>query len=152
QEIELGHPQEAFRLVERFRAQSFLALLAERDLAFAAEIPASLDRERRRLTALYDGNELRLATLDPDRERAAIEELQREQLHLRGQRAEVAAKIHEASPRLAAMLQPQPLSFEQVRKALDSGTVMLSYNVGAEETELFVVTPGKDLAVKTLPI
>jgi len=152
QEVELGHPQEAFRLLERFRAQTFLTLLAERDLAFSADIPPALDRERRRLTTLYDANELRLATLDPDREGAATEELRREQVHLRQQREEIAAEIRRASPRLAAMIHPQTLTAEQVRAALDPGTVMLSYSVGKEETQLFVVTPGQEIAVRTIPL
>jgi CHAT domain-containing protein len=151
-EIELGHQEKAFQLLERFRGQAFLSLLAERDLTFSSDIPPALDRERRRLHTLYDGNELRLATLDPDRDHAAIEALRSEQLHLRQEREETDAQIRRASPRLAAMIQPHSLNFEEVRAALDPGTVMLSYSVGEEETQLFIVTPGKDLAVKTLPL
>jgi CHAT domain-containing protein/Flp pilus assembly protein TadD len=152
QELELHHPGEAFRLLERFRAQAFLSLLAERDLAFSADIPAELDHARRRLTTLYDHNELRLATLDPEKAGEAVAALRREQLRLRGKREELDTEIRRSSPRLSAMIHPQTLDFEQVRAALDPGTVMLSYSVGVEETQLFVVTPGKNLAVKTLPI
>ena len=47
---------------------------------------------------------------------------------------------------------PQALTFEQVREALDPGTVMLSYSVGKEQTHLFIVTPGRDLQVETLKV
>lgn len=149
-QTERGHSGEAFRLLERFRAQSFLALLATRDLTFAADISPSLDRERRRVTALYDRNELRLAAFNLDQEET--EALRREQIRLREQREEIDAEIHQASPRLAAMIHPRTLTFEAVRAALDPGTVMLSYSVGKKQTQLFVVAPGRELEVKTLPV
>jgi CHAT domain-containing protein/tetratricopeptide (TPR) repeat protein len=150
--VELGEKAEAFRLLERSRAQAFLALLGERDLTFSTDIPPALDRLRRRLTALYDGNELRLAELDPEKGGDAIETLRREQVRLREQRGEIDAEIQRDAPRLTAMIHPQTLTFEEVRASLDPGTVMLSYSVGEEETQLFVVTPGKTLAVQRLPI
>src|SRR6266545_746441 len=139
--LEMGRPQEAFHLLERFRAQAFLALLAERDLAFAGDLPSELDQERRQLAVSYDRNELQLTALDPEKDREAIEALQREQVQLRRRRDEIAGEMRRTAPRLAALQNPQALTFEQVREALDPGTVMLSYSAGKEQTHLFIVTP-----------
>jgi CHAT domain-containing protein/Tfp pilus assembly protein PilF len=150
--LELGRPQEAFHLLERFRAQAFLALLKERDLTFAGDIPPQLDQERRQLAASYDRNELQLTELDPEKDRKAIEALQREQVQLRRRRDEIAVEMRRTAPRLAALQNPQALTFEQVREALDPGTVMLSYSAGKEQTHLFIVTPGRELHVETLKV
>jgi CHAT domain-containing protein len=150
--VELGRPQEAFHLLERYRAQAFLALLAERDLTFAVDLTPELDQERRRLAFSYDRNQLRLAELDPEEDGEAIGTLQREQIQLRRQREDIADRIRQTAPRLATLQHPQPLTFEQVREALDPGTVMLSYSVGKEQTHLFIVTAGRKLQVMTLEV
>jgi CHAT domain-containing protein len=151
-QLELDHPQEAFHLLERFRAQAFLALLAQRDLTFAVDLSPELDQERRRLADSYDRNQLRLAELDPEKDKEAIGPLLREQAQLRRRREEIAAEIRRTSPRLANLQNPKALTFEQVREALDPGTVMLSYSVGKEQTHLFIVTPGRELQVETLEV
>jgi CHAT domain-containing protein/Tfp pilus assembly protein PilF len=150
-QLELDHPQEAFHLLERFRAQAFLALLAERDLSLAGDLSPGLD-ERRRLAVSYDSNQLQLAALDPEKDGEAIEALQREQVQLRRRRDEIAVEMRRTAPRLAALQDPQALTFEQVREALDPGTVMLSYSVGKEQTHLFIVTRGRELQVETLEV
>jgi CHAT domain-containing protein len=151
-QLELGRPQEAFHLLERFRAQAFLALLAERDLPLAADISPELDQEHRRLAVSYDRNQLQLTALDPEKDREAIEALQREQVQLRRRRDEIAVEMRRTAPRLAALQNPQVLTFEQVREALDPGTVMLSYSVGKEQTHLFIVTRERELQVETLEV
>jgi CHAT domain-containing protein/Tfp pilus assembly protein PilF len=151
-QLELDRPQEAFHLLERFRAQAFLTLLAERDLTFAVDLSPELDQERRRLAGSYDRNQLRLAELDPEKDGEAIGPLQREQAQLRRRREEIAAEMRRTAPRLANLQDPQALTFEQVREALDPGTVMLSYSVGQEQTHLFIVTPGRELQVETLEV
>jgi CHAT domain-containing protein len=151
-QLELDRPQEAFHLLERFRAQAFLTLLAQRDLTFEVDLSPELDQERRRLAGSYDRNQLRLAELDPEKDREAIGPLQREQAQLRRRREEIAAEMRRTSPRLANLQDPRALTFEQVQEALDPGTVMLSYSVGQEQTHLFVVTQGRELQVETLEV
>ncbi len=151
-QLEMGRPQEAFHLLERFRAQAFLILLAERDLTFAADLPPELDQERRRLAFSYDRNQLQLTALEAEKDREAIGALQRQQVQLRRRRDEIAAEMRRISPRLAALQYPQALTFEQVREALDPGTVMLSYSAGKEQSYLFIVTPGRELQVETLKV
>jgi tetratricopeptide (TPR) repeat protein len=150
--LELGDPQEAFHLLERFRAQAFLTLLAERDLSFAGDLSPELNQEWRRLVASYDSNQLQLTEVDPEKDREAIAALQREQAQLRRRREEISAEMRRTVPRLAALQDTQALTFEQVRAALDPGTVMLSYSAGEEVTHLFIITPGHELHVETLKV
>ncbi len=62
--IELGRPAEAFHALERGRARSFLALLAERDLR-PSGLPPELATERRKVNADYDRVQSQLARLSP---------------------------------------------------------------------------------------
>jgi tetratricopeptide (TPR) repeat protein len=64
--VRLGRSAEAFQVLERYRARAFLALLAERDLVFAADVPSELDRERRVANAAYDQALTRLASSRTD--------------------------------------------------------------------------------------
>ncbi|MEA2561856.1 MAG: hypothetical protein QOH06_3360 [Acidobacteriota bacterium] len=151
-ELARGHAPEAFHLLERSRARSFLTLLAERDLAFG-ELPEALERSRRDIAARYDqkARELTLQTGTADGEEATAA-LQHELDSLRQERNEVAEKIRTASPRLAALREPQPLTLEAARKVLDPGTLALSYSVGKDKTVLFAVTREGGLQVKILAL
>ena len=150
-ELERGHAAEALHLLERSRARSFLALLEERDLAFPGELPAELERSRRDNAARYDQTLRKLARSTPADGDEAREALHRELARLRRERDEIAAQIRKASPRLAALRQPQPLDLDAARKVLDPGTLALSYSVGKEKTFLFAVTRDGGLRVETLP-
>jgi CHAT domain-containing protein/Tfp pilus assembly protein PilF len=135
--MELGRSEEAFQVLERYRARALLALLAERDLTFSADVPAELDRERRMVNAQYDTELAKLATAKSEElgERRAV--LGR----LRAKRAQIQEKIRLASPRLAALQYPRPLGLDAARGALDPGTALLSYSIGAEESYVFAVGP-----------
>jgi CHAT domain-containing protein/Tfp pilus assembly protein PilF len=142
-----GEPERAFAVLERSRARAFLALLAERDLAFGDEVPAELEGERRRLASLYDRTQAMLASAQG--EQAA--ELARELRRLRAEHEAVAVRIRAASPRYAALRYPEPLDLEGARAALDPGTVLLAWSLGAETSHLFVVGGGRGLVVHELP-
>lgn len=147
--LELGRPAEAFQVLEGRRARSLLAMLAERDLVFA-DVPEELERQRRRLAARHDQILEQLTrpetSSDQRRElRAKLEQLHSERRALRG-------RIREASPRLAELEDPRPASLDQIRGALDPGTVLLSFSVGAESSHLFVVDAEKALSVFELDL
>ncbi|MEA2561857.1 MAG: hypothetical protein QOH06_3361 [Acidobacteriota bacterium] len=146
-ELERGRPAAAFHLVERSRARSFLALLAERNLEFR-ELPAELARSRRDNAARYDQKLRELAQAGEETK----ETLRRDLDHLRQERESIADEIRKASPRAAALREPQPLDLEAARKVLDPGTLALSYSVGKEKTALFAVTREGGLQVKTIPV
>jgi CHAT domain-containing protein/Tfp pilus assembly protein PilF len=153
--VELNRPAEALHVLERSRARSLLALLAERDVLFAADLAPELAREKRLRDAEYDRVQARIAKLSPAKDAAEVQELLGRLRELREKQEEMAVRIRQASPRFASLHYPEPLDLAGVRSALDPGTALLAYSVGAEKTVLFVVqpaVPGTGLSVLSLPV
>jgi CHAT domain-containing protein/tetratricopeptide (TPR) repeat protein len=138
--VERGRPEEAFHVLERYRARAFLELLAERDLVFSSDLPEALDRERRAARAEHDRVFASLAGATGP----AAEEARRALDGIRRRQGEIEARIRAASPRLAALQYPEPLDLRGTRAALDAGTLLLSYSIGETESHLFAVGPGPD--------
>ncbi len=149
--LELQQPLEAFHILERSRARSFLDQLAERDLIFS-DIPEELDRYRRRIAVLYERSQQELAKLSLAKDKERIEALQGKLQSLQEERYDIEEKIRREYPDLAALQFPQPLDLQATRKILDPGTLMLSYSVGKESTDVFVVANMGKLDVHTVQI
>ncbi len=143
---------EAFHIVEHFRAQTFLTMLAERDTTFTADIPEELDRERWRLAVRYDRTLKRLAGLNLQDHREEIKATRHEIEKLHEEAGDLEARIRWASPRLAALKYPRALDTAGTQQALDPGTLLLSYSVGQVHTALFALSHTGDLQVKILPL
>jgi CHAT domain-containing protein/tetratricopeptide (TPR) repeat protein len=136
--VELGRPKEAFHVLERYRARGFLSMLAERDLVFARDVPADLDRERRALNVEYERTLQRLGAA-----KAADAPKLRETLAgVRRRQGVVREKIRAASQRLAGLEYPEPLDLAGAAGALAPGTVLLSYSIGTSGAHVFAVGPG----------
>jgi tetratricopeptide (TPR) repeat protein len=154
--IDIGRPEEAFRVLERGRARAFLDLLAERDLRWMADLPPELTRDRKQVDADYDRTQAALDRLSPIRDQAEVDRLLVHLRELRARQEEIKAKVRQTSPRTAALQDPQPLDLAGARAALDPGTVLLAWSVGKERSFLFVVqpagAPGSGLEVLSLPI
>jgi len=154
--IGLDRPADALHVLERSRARSLLALLAEREALFAAQLPAALARERAIADAEYDRVQARVARLDPGTQQEELRAQLARLGELREAREQIAARIRKAAPRLASVQYPEPMELGAVRGVLDPGTVLLAYSVGAERTVLFAVessqAPGPGLATFSLPI
>ncbi|HEX3126111.1 MAG TPA: CHAT domain-containing protein [Thermoanaerobaculia bacterium] len=154
--IETGKHAEAFRILESGRARTFLERLGERDVLAASELPAGLASRREELNSDYDDTQSALSDLDPIRDEARIEELHASLREIRGLQAELAARVRRESPRYASLYEPQTLDLGGARRALDSGTVFLSYAVDEETTYLLVVQPpevrGQGIATFSLPV
>jgi CHAT domain-containing protein/Flp pilus assembly protein TadD len=151
--LELGRSAEAFHALERGKTQVFLQLLAERDLRLAG-LPPELKAERARLGAEYDRVLSRLSGLGAEGA-AEIPVLRARLEEIKAARESLIARLRLQSPRLAALQAPAPLDLEEARRALDPGTALLAYAVGAEGSYLFVVRPsgegGSGLEVHRLP-
>ena len=143
---------EAFHVLERLRAQTFLAMLAERDTIFTADIPEELDRERRRLAVRYDRTLKRLAGLNLQDHSQEIKATRQEIEKLHAEAGDLEARIRWVSPRLAALKYPRALDTAGAQQALDPGTLLLSYSVGEEDTRLFALSHTGDIQVKILPL
>ena len=149
--LQRSRPEEAFAILERSRARSFLAMLEERELIFS-DIPEELDQRRRSFAVRHDRTLRQMASLSATVDQEKVETLQGELTGLYQERDELRAKIRQQSPNLANLQEPQPLELEDVQEILDSATVMLSYSVAEEQTDLFVVTSDPALSVHTLAV
>jgi len=139
--LEAGRPAEAFDVLERSRGRSFLAMLAERDAAAAAEIPPEPRRELDGIDREYDRTQARLAALSPARDAAEADALWSRLRELRERREAVWERIRKASPRRGTPSPPPSLGLAAVREVLDGDTVLLSFSVGRRQSHLFVVHP-----------
>jgi len=139
----LNQDEDAFNLLERFRARAFLNLLAERDLDFAKDAPAELLREQKMNAAAYDKVQEQLAELsernEPERVKALLERL----TDLRHRQDDIAVQIKQSSPHLAALHYPEPLDLNGARQVLPADTLFLSFCVGPRATQLFALLNGE---------
>lgn len=136
--LELSRPGEAFDLLERSRAQGFLTLLAQRDLRSGEDLPAELDRERRAAEAEYRALLGELGGGPP----AGRAELLRRLQEARVRVDELDAKAWRLAPRRAELESPAVLGHDAIAGALGPGTLLLSYSLGPERGELFLLEPG----------
>jgi CHAT domain-containing protein/Tfp pilus assembly protein PilF len=150
--LDKGQQSEAFHIHERFRARTFLTMLAERDIASKADIPEELDQERRRFAVRHDRLLKSLAKLSATEDREEVASIREELEAMSRERGDIEERIRRASPRLAALQYPQPLTVEEAQKALDPGTLLLSFMVGEESTSIFALSPESGLEVETSPI
>jgi CHAT domain-containing protein/Tfp pilus assembly protein PilF len=134
-----GDAAAALHTLERWRARILLAQIAQRDLAFSADVPAPLLARQRVLDRAYEEKQEKIAQTDP-RRAADLEGLLVQLSRLRNERSSLEDSIVHASPRYASLRYPRPLDLAAARSALDPGSVWLSYFVGKDETFLFVVT------------
>lgn len=140
--VALGRVDDAFHAAERYRAHDLLMMMAGRDLSLdQSGLPAELLEERRRLNQDYgvayeqyrsrvveDGADLR-----PIIERLAV---------LRIERRELAERIRTISPLLAALENPQPIDAASASRAIEPGTLLLSFLVLDDRTLVFALTAG----------
>jgi CHAT domain-containing protein/Flp pilus assembly protein TadD len=150
--VDLKQPAEAFHVLERSRARTLLAMMAERDLLFSADVPDDIERERKRIAWDYDRAQEGLANLNPAQEQAKIEASLTRIRELRELQSRLIERVRRQSPRFASLQYPQPLDFKAAQAAIDPGTVLLSFSVGKESSYLFVVSRGEPAQVHRLDI
>jgi CHAT domain-containing protein/Tfp pilus assembly protein PilF len=150
--VEENQHARAFSTLERSRARTLLAMMAERDLIFTADIPADVEQERKRIAWDYDQTQEKLARLNPLKDQAQIDTSLNQLRELRNRQTHVVERIRQTSPRLASLQYPQPLDVKASRAALDAGTALLSYSIGKDKSYLFVLTPGAEVYVHPLPV
>ncbi len=120
----------AVEVGERQRARSLLDLLTEANTDLHQGVDAALI-ERERTLAKQLNDKARTQTSTP--EQAAALKLEISQLENDYERAQVA--IRKASPRYAALTQPQPLKLREIQAQLDADTLLLEYDLGAPDQE-----------------
>jgi len=146
---------ESFELMERARARALRSMLLGAK-AVPAGVPPRLwfsyrrtlreiERERSRMARHPAGAGTKPGAAGAREEMARLMPL----------RDRLRTEILTAAPRLAGLHMPAPPTVEEVRRALDPGTVLLSYIVGEKDTALLVVG-GSNSAVSirsfTIPV
>ncbi len=149
--LNLGRKENAHHILERFRAQGVLSLLAERGVVLA-EMPPELEERRRDLDAQYDATVFVRNKLDPNRQKDAFAAVLEEQKEIRHKRERLKAAIRRRAPTVAEIEDPQPLTVEQIRPILEPGTLMLSYMVTPEKTYLFALSPNDEIALHEVDV
>src|SRR5688500_1268592 len=125
----------AVEVGERQRARSLLDLLTEANTDLHQGVDAALI-ERERTLAKQLNDKARTQTSTP--EQAAALKLELSQLENDYERAQVA--IRKASPRYAALTQPQPLKLREIQAQLDADTLLLEYALGEDRSYLWAIS------------
>jgi CHAT domain-containing protein/Tfp pilus assembly protein PilF len=150
--LELNETEQAFNILERSRARSLLAMIAERNMIFTQDLPDDLEKERKRTNIEYDETQAAISELNPVTQKDEIEKLLTQLGELREKQSDMEAMIRKASPQLASLLYPSPLDFQSAQKELDPGTLLLSYSIGIETSHVFVLKNRGNLSVHRISV
>jgi CHAT domain-containing protein/Flp pilus assembly protein TadD len=137
-----GNQAKALDASERARARSLLETLAEAQADIREGVdPALLERERG-LKQLLKGKEaVQVDLLNHKHSEEQALALKNEIEEILARYEQVEGQIRAASPRYAALTQPQPLSAPEIQQQLDSNTLLLEYALGEERSFLWAVSP-----------
>ncbi|MEG4059281.1 tetratricopeptide repeat protein, partial [Microcoleus sp. Pol7_B2] len=138
-----GYDTKALEASERSRARSLLELLQESNANIREGISPELLQQEKSLQQQLDAIEKqRIETIStPNPNATKIDEIDKQRLALLQQYQQIQAQIRTASPRYAALTQPQPLTLPEIQKQiLDENTILLQYSLGKDRSYLWVVT------------
>ncbi|HKQ89363.1 MAG TPA: CHAT domain-containing tetratricopeptide repeat protein [Blastocatellia bacterium] len=138
-----GHAAAAFGISERGRARSLLETLAEARANIRQGVDAGLLAEERKLADQIRLKEQQRAKLAGNSRAAKqTEALAGEIGELLSEYQSIQGHIRAASPRFAALTQPQPVTAAEIQtEYLDSSTVLLEFALGDERSWLWAITP-----------
>lgn len=132
----------AFEASERGRARSLLELLSEgrkniREGVDAALLKREQDLQRR----LRETTAQRIQLAEDETATKKVPELEKQLDELATEYKQVQGLIRASSPRYSALVQPVPLSLQQVQQnVLDPETLLLEYSLGEERSYVWAVT------------
>ncbi|MEG4025532.1 CHAT domain-containing protein, partial [Microcoleus sp. S13C4] len=138
-----GYATKALEASERSRARSLLELLQESNANIREGISPELLQQEKSLQQQLDAIEKqRIETIStPNANATKIDEIDKQRLVLLEQYEQLQTKIRTASPRYAALTQPQPLTLPEIQKQIiDENTILLQYSLGTNRSYLWLVT------------
>ncbi|MBL8203867.1 MAG: CHAT domain-containing protein [Blastocatellia bacterium] len=136
-----GYSTAALQIRERARARSLVEMLTEAPAKIRAEVKPNLlkraDELTQKLKAKSSG-QIRAASQSEEQ----LATFSREITALTAELEQVESQIRTASPRYAALAQPQPLTVAEIQKEVvnDANTILLEYALGEEKSWLWAVT------------
>ena len=138
-----GHAAEALLVAERLKARTLREIIGKGEARFGGDVPSDL---LERFTALRA--DLEEAAIERDRLERQDEpdvsdlfEVRRKIERAFNALREVERRIREASPRYAALTDPEPMAVDRIQRSLlDSETALLEISLGEERSFLWLVT------------
>ena len=137
-----GFAAAALEVSEKSRARSLLELLREARAEIQRGVdPLLIEREGylRRAIANKAEQQTRLLNGKYTEQEAAF--ISKELSTLTTEYDQVQTRIRQASPRYAALIEPQPIKVDGIKKVIDADTLLLEYALGDEKSFLWAVTP-----------
>ena len=133
----------AFNASETGRARSLLELLREANTEIRHGVdPALIERERTLAESIAGKAQSQTRLLSGAHTEEQAKAMAKELAALTTDYEQVQARIRDTSPQYAALVQPVPLTVEEIqRKVLDSDTLLLEYSLGEEKSFVWAVTP-----------
>ncbi|MBO0857216.1 MAG: CHAT domain-containing protein [Chloracidobacterium sp.] len=136
-----GYDRLAFENSERARARGLLDLLAESRAEVSQGVDPALLKKHRALQQRLNAKDWAWRqSLNKKKAAAETAALEKEIDSLTADLQLTELQIHEASPRYAALVRPQPLSAPEAQKTLDENTALLEYALGDKQSWLWAVT------------
>ncbi len=102
--------------------------------------PALIDEERAVQDRLNARETRRAGLLDARGQEKQLAAIEKEIQELEWQLNDIRSRIRAGSPAYAALTEPSPLNFAEIRKLLDDDTILLEYLLGDERSFLWAVT------------
>ncbi len=142
QDRDAGMDRKAFEQSEAARARSLLDMLSELRAKIRVAVPADLLAEEARLrSALNAKAERQTALLSGSHTEAQAAAADKEIRELSAEYENVQLRIRRHNPHYAALVEPKPLTVNELQqKILDGDSLLLEYMLGDERSYLWVVT------------
>jgi CHAT domain-containing protein len=142
QEPSSGYNAMALEASERARARSLLDLLVEAHADIRQGVdPQLLEQERSLQKALNAKSEVRARMMKGRYTTEEASDAAKEIDRLTAEYQDVQARLRKASPRYAALTQPQPLDLKGIQANLDKEMLLLQYALGDKQSYLWLVSP-----------
>ncbi len=142
-EVKLGLDKEAYRTLERYRAQSLLQMLAQRDIDFSKDVPSGLLKKQNELQKQYSRTINSMSAMNREKDAVKIDKAREELAKLKLELRRNENEIREASLELGALKFPEPFGLQETAKLMEKGTLFLSYAVCDDAVCLFSILNGK---------
>jgi CHAT domain-containing protein/Tfp pilus assembly protein PilF len=138
----MGFDRQALEASERGRARTLLETLTEAHADIRNGVDSRLLDDEQALQEKVDARSAKLTKLMSGQHTEDEAQAARNQVdEALAQYQEVETKIRNASPRYAALTQPEPPTVDDLQKRiLDADTTLLEYALGDEQSYLWVVT------------
>lgn len=148
-----GEREEAFELLESYRARVFKEVLSSRRLNLESRLPRDLLEARDAADRRYEEASRRLAEAEGEGEGQASEKWREAVAAARARREDVRAAVAVELERWTSGRDAEVLDYRQIRERTAPGTLLLSFAVGEERGYLFALGPARDdFEVHSIPL